>query len=217
VPGEVRPEPQPADAKAETLLHNARNGDRGALADLLELVGPRVRARIEPKISPAMRTLLESDDVMQVTYMEVVLRLATFTGGGYGGFLAWVSRLAENNLIDAIRSLEAAKRFDPRKKISPKREESASAFINLLGMHSITPSRVAAKDEAGALLEVALRSLPPDYERVVRGHDLAGKPMSDLAAEMKRSEGAAYMLRARAHDRLKEILGSDSKFFSTGG
>jgi hypothetical protein len=41
--------------------------------------------------------------------------------------------------------------------------------------------------------------------------------MSELAAEMKRSEGAAYMLRARAHDRLKEILGSDSKFFSTSG
>ena len=208
--------PQP-DPQNDALLLRAKTGDRKALAELLEAVGPRVRARIEPKISPAIRTLLEADDVMQVTYMEVVLRLNSFTGGGFSGFIAWVSRLAENNLIDAIRSLEAAKRFDPRKKVTPTREDSASAFINLLGVNSITPSRVAAKDEAGGMLEVALRALPPDYERVVRGHDLAGKPMSDLAAEMKRSEGAAYMLRARAHDRLKEILGSDSKYFSTPG
>ena len=210
-------EPGPADAKLDALVLKAKTGDRQSLRELIEAVGPRVRVRIEPKIGPAIRTLIDTDDVMQVTYMEVVLRLSSFTGGGFSGFVAWVSRLAENNLIDAVRALEAAKRFDPRKKVTPTREDSASAFINLLGVNSLTPSRVAAKDEAGAMLEVALRALPPDYEKVVREHDLAGKPMSEIAASMKRSEGAAYMLRARAHDRLKEIMGSDSKYFSTPG
>lgn len=207
----------PADPKLDALILRAKANDRTALRELIEAVGPRVRARIDPKISHAVRTLIDTDDVMQVTYMEVVLRLASFTGGGFSGFVAWVSRLAENNLIDAVRALEAAKRFDPRRKVTPSREESASAFINLLGVNSLTPSRVAAKDEASSLLEVALRALPPDYEKVVREHDLEGKPMAEIAASMKRSEGAGYMLRARAHDRLKEILGSDSKYFSTPG
>lgn len=209
--------PAPGDDKLDALVLRAKAGDRNALRELIEAVGVRVRARIDPKISQPIRTLIDTDDVMQVTYMEVVLRLASFTGGGFSGFVAWVSRLAENNLIDAVRALEAAKRFDPRRKVTPTREESASAFINLLGVNSLTPSRVAAKDEASSLLEVALRALPPDYEKVVREHDLEGKPMSEIAASMKRSEGAAYMLRARAHDRLKEILGSDSKYFSTPG
>lgn len=203
--------------KLDQLLARARQGDRPSLAQLLEAVGPRVRARIDPKISPAIGSLLDADDVMQVTYMEVVLRLSSFTGGGFTGFVAWVGRLAENNLIDAIRSLEAAKRFDPRRKVSPAADASPSAFVNLIGAHTATPSRLVAKDEGVAVLEVALRALPPDYEKVVRAHDLAGKPMAEIAADMKRSEGAAYMLRARAHDRLKEILGSDSKFFSTPG
>ena len=205
------------DPALDDLVLKAKAGDRAALRALIEAVGPRVRARIDPKISPAVRTLIDTDDVMQVTYMEVVLRLSSFTSGGGSGFIAWVTRLAENNLIDAVRALEAAKRFDPRKKVAPTRDESASAFINLLGADSLTPSRVVAKHEAGSILEVALRALPPDYEKVVREHDLEGRPMSEIAATMKRSEGAAYMLRARAHDRLKEILGSDSKYFSTPG
>lgn len=205
------------DPKHEQLLSAAQGGDRKALASLLEALGPRVRGRIEAKITPALRSLLEADDVMQVTYMEVVLRLKSFTGGGASGFLAWMTRLAENNLIDAVRALEAAKRFDPRKRITPTRDESMTALVNMLGVTMTTPSRVVAKDEAGGILEVALRALPPDYERVVREYDLNGRSMTELAEAMKRSEGALYMVRARAHDRLKEILGSDSKFFSTPG
>lgn len=202
------------DAALQKMLDAAIAGDRRSLADLLEATGSRVRARIEPKIPMAMRSLLEADDVMQVTYLEAVLRIKSFSTGGVQGFVAWLTRLAENNLIDAVRSLEAAKRFDPRKRVSPNRDESSSALINMLGATLTTPSKVAAIGEAGAMLEVALRALPPDYEKVVREFDLEGKPMAEVAAGLKKTEGAAYMLRARAHDRLKEILGSDSRFFS---
>lgn len=220
----AHPEPIPylkpvsaADPILDPILERARNGERAALAKILEEVGPRVRGRIESKLSPAIRTLLDADDVMQVTYMEVVLRLKSFSGGGTSGFVAWVTRLAENNLIDAVRALEAAKRLDPRKKITANRNDSATALVAILGVTHTTPSRIVAKDEAGAMIEVALRALPPDYETVVRLHDLEQRPMAEIAQILKRSEGAAYMLRARAHDRLKEILGSDSKFFSTPG
>lgn len=200
----------------EQLLRKAQAGDRAALVEILDATGQRVRPRIEGKLSPALRAVLDADDVMQVTYLEAVMRFKSFTGGGASGFLAWLSRLAENNLIDAVRSLEAAKRGDPRKKVA-SREESMTDLINVLGVTHTTPSRVAAKGEAASVIEVALRALPPDYERVIREFDLEGKPMAQVAQAMGKSEGAAYMLRARAHDRLKEILGSESKFFSIQG
>jgi DNA-directed RNA polymerase specialized sigma24 family protein len=37
--------------------------------------------------------------------------------------------------------------------------------------------------------------------------DLEGRPVQQIASALQRSEGAVYMLRARAHDRLREILG----------
>ena len=66
-------------------------------------------------------------------------------------------------------------------------------------------------------LEGALGALPPDYEKVVRMYDLEGKPVREVAAALKRSEGAVWMLRARAHERLKEIMGEAGKFFSMPG
>ena len=88
------------------------------------------------------------------------------------------------------------------------------ALVDLLGVSSTTPSIHAAKDESAKALDHALKTLPPDYERVVRLYDLGGKAMEDVAREMGRSEGAAYMLRARAHDRLREAMGPAGNFFS---
>ena len=86
----------------------------------------------------------------------------------------------------------------------------------MLSATSTTPSRVVGRGEAVGLMDMALKRLPPDYEKVVRLYDLAGNSAAAVAKELGRSEGAIYMLRARAHDQLRELLGSDSKFFSTG-
>jgi RNA polymerase sigma-70 factor (subfamily 1) len=211
----------------ETLLTKARAGDRAALVSLLEALGPQVRQRIAAKIPPTLRAQLDEDDVMQVTYLEAVLRLDRFTGGGATGFLAWLSRLAENNLIDAVRAMESAKRPDPSKRVSTggggggggggNNGESTVALVELLGATTSTPSRHAAKGEAARFLEAALITLPPDYQKVVRLYDLEGKAPKDVAAEMQRSQGAVFMIRARAHERLRDALGGGggTRFFST--
>lgn len=206
-----------AGPNLDDLLAKAVAGDVKALTTLLEECAPKVRARIESRIGPHLRASLDADDVMQVTYIEVVMRLNRFKSGGASGFLAWLTRLAENNLIDAIRSLEAARRPDPSKRVTagPRSgHESMMALIDVLSGSLTTPSRHAAKDEAAGHLEAAIRSLPKDYEKIVRLYDLEGKPMEEVAKELGRSEGAAYMLRARAHDRLREAMGPAGNFFS---
>ncbi len=206
----------------DELLERARAGGAGsadALTVVLQELGPLVRQRIAPKIGAQWRAVLDEDDVMQTTYLEAVLRLNKFTHGGAREFLAWLHRLAENNLIDAVRSLESAKRPDPRRRVTVAAgaEDSAVALIDMLSTSGTsTPSRVFGRGEAAGLLDLALKRLPPDYEKVVRQYDLAGRSAGEVAKELGRSEGAIYMLRARAHDQLRELLGSDSKFFSTG-
>ncbi len=62
-----------SDQELERLLGLAQSGDRKALVGLLEACAPKVRARIEPKIGAALRSSLDVDDVMQVTFLEAVM------------------------------------------------------------------------------------------------------------------------------------------------
>ncbi|HEY3242379.1 MAG TPA: sigma-70 family RNA polymerase sigma factor, partial [Phycisphaerae bacterium] len=66
-------------------------------------------------------------------------------------------------------------------------------------------------------MAAAIGKLPADYAKVVRMYDLEGRSVAEVAAAVGRSEGAVYMLRSRAHDRLRELLASASRFMSTPG
>lgn len=200
------------------LARRAIRGDEEALTALLENEATALRERIASRIGAPWRSVLDADDVLQITYMEAFLRIDRFEPQGAGSFRAWLQQIAENNLRDAIKSLERAKRPDPRKRVhGPPGEQSFVALVEVLGVTSTTPSRQAAGHELQGVLDHALRQLPPDYERVIRMYDLEARPVNEVAAAMGRSGGAVFMLRARAHDRLKEILGSSSKFFSSPG
>ena len=93
------------------------------------------------------------------------------------------------------------------------REESCAAFLELLGGSS-TPSAHAVQHEAGRLIEAGLNQLPRDYRTVIELVDLKGEPVAEAAAQMGRSTGAVHMLRSRAHERLRQVLGAPAQFFS---
>ncbi len=220
------PTHQPQDDGSARLIRKAVEGDESALESLLADAGPAVRTRIASKISSVWKSSLDEDDIMQVTYLEAFLEIERFSlraggdGSGNGGsgrraFAAWLTQIAENNLRDAIRGLERAKRPNPKNRVdggSVRGDDNDLAQI--FGMHSLTPSRDAATHEAGNMLEHAIGQLPADYAKVVRLYDLEGKSPEEVASEMGRSAGAVFMLRARAHDRLRRLLGSASRFFS---
>jgi RNA polymerase sigma-70 factor (ECF subfamily) len=210
---------QPADP-LEAALARAVKGDRGAIIELLEAIAPSLRARLEGKIPATLKVAVEADDVLQVTYIEVVGRIGQFKTGGLSGFRAWVTRVADNNLLDAIRAAQAAKRPDPARRAHAPRnaDDSAATLIEVLaGESKATPSRFVARGEAVMAMERMLATLPADYAKVIRLYDLAGRPVEEVAKEMGRSTGAVFMLRARAHDRLREAMGDEGKYFSRAG
>ncbi len=200
----------PAD---DARISKACAGDTAALSDLLREHGPRVRALLS--IDPRWQSVLDVDDVLQVSYMEAFLQIASFVPGGDGAFVAWLRRIAENNLRDAIRALEAQKRPPPAVQMRPpSADESAVALLEQLGVTQTTPSRAVAAGEVRSVLDDALARMPQDYARVIRTYDLEGRAIGDVAAQLGRSPGAVHMLRARAHDQLRSLLGPGTNFFS---
>lgn len=197
------------------LLKRAVEGDADALTALLHEHGPAVERSL--RIDRVWQTVLEPADVMQVTYLEAFLQIQTFDPGRSGSFEAWLRRIAENNLRDAVRGLTRQKQPQPRDRIRPEAEgRSIAGLADLLGVTTTTPSEHIRRDEASRFLEEAIEALPDDYAQAVRLYDLEGWTINEVAAALGRSTGAVHMLRARAYDRLREHLGGPSQFFSTG-
>ncbi len=55
-------------------------------------------------------------------------------------------------------------------------------------------------------MKAAIAQLPETYRQVVEQLDIEFRPAAEIAQALGRSVGTVYMIRARAHDRLREIL-----------
>lgn len=197
-------------------LRQAISGNHDALASLLARHGPPVCAALA--INPKWQSVVSPEDVMQVTYLEAFLRISDFqiSGAPHTAFAAWLRRIADNNLRDAVKEQQRAKRPQPDMRVTGPNDRSYVELVELLARDAPggTPSGQVAAREAAAAIEEELTRLPEDYEQVIRLYELRGLSIADTARELNRTEGSIKMLLARARDRLREGLGSRSRFFS---
>lgn len=197
------------------LIQRAVGGDEEALSLLLEEHGECLHAEIERSIAPQYRGLFDADDILQVTYLEAFLRVRAFVPAGPNSFPAWLRRIAENNLRDAIRELEREKRPPPARRASmPVRDESYAALVERLAATTTTASRLCAREELRSGVERALQQLPADYAQALRLYELEGLSGQEVSERMGRSHGAVRMLLARARERLAEVIAADTHFVS---
>lgn len=191
---------------ASERVRRAVEGHSDALTELLREYSPAVERTL--RIGRPWRSVLEVADVMQVTYLEAFLQIGRFDPARSDSFEFWLRRIAENNLRDALRGLQRQKRPQPRDRVGVPGGDSVNGLFDLLGVTTTTPSRHAVRAEMDHHLSAALDALPNDYARAVRLYDLDGLPIDEVAAKLGRSPGAVHMLRARAHDQLRERLGA---------
>ena len=200
----------------EFLIDQARAGSNEALTELIRRHHLTFQQDLLKKLPQRWQAVLSPDDVLQQTYTDVFLAIARFVPTGRGSFVSWVNRLAHNNVIDAIRSLEAEKRGGVAQRLTTPGDQQSMVFLEQL-MGSVSsrssPTRLAVRNELAHLLQVALAQLPDLYRRVVQRYDLLGHSMHDIAADLTRSSGAVHLIRVRAHRRLRVLLSGQTSFF----
>ena len=194
-------------AAHDDVLGRAVRGDRDALVALLKRHGPSARRALAGKIPKRWQSVLSEEDVLQQTYADAAAKIRHFESPHEHAFAKWLVTVALRNLGDAIKMLGTGKAGGDRWRV----EDPPTA---LLGVITGTPSRVAAGAEAKSALERAVAQLPELYRRVVVMYDLEERTIQEVAEALKRSPGAVYMLRQRAHQRLHETMGRTWNYFS---
>jgi RNA polymerase sigma-70 factor (ECF subfamily) len=206
-----------AGAGDDALLRKAVGGDADALETLLLQHFDRLVADVSRRIPDDVRGALSAEDVVQDAYIVVFQRIGSFEAQGREAFAAWLSRIAENRLMDAVKALRAAKRGGGWERLTDAPNAAADDIVPLLEMlptQSRTPSRSAAAHEAVAALTAALDALDPDYREVLRLRYIEQHSVAACGAKLNRSEGAVYMLLSRALAALKARMGDTTRYFT---
>jgi RNA polymerase sigma factor (sigma-70 family) len=197
----------------------ARSADSDALAALLHSHTAALVAHLRTQMPQRWQALLAIEDVLQETFTDAFLSIRSFVPRGDGALLVWLKKLAQNNLLEAIRALEAEKRGGGRRPMSIEGVCDAHTTLmqELLPVATqTTPSQHAMRQETRTTVESALAELPAHYRLAIQRYDLEGRSIDETAAELGCSPGGAHLVRHRALQRLRAMLTTRSQI-SRGG
>jgi RNA polymerase sigma-70 factor (ECF subfamily) len=197
----------PATASDGELVRLAREGSAPALRALFERHESALKAFVERRLPAGLRRKVAPEDVLQEAYIVASARLAEFEDRGDGAFRAWLMRIAEFKLKEAVRAyLGTRKRADVR-EVSRGGRPDTSAFLG----DSPSPSEVAQGNEMRDAAAKAMKTLPPDYREILRLVQVEGLTLKLAAVRMGRSHEATKKLYGRALGRFAELLGQKKR------
>ena len=191
-------------------------GDEAALSKLLFRHHERLIGEIGSKLPSDLQAGVSAEDIVQEAYVVAFQRIASFNPQDHERFYPWLSAIARNRLMDAVKAQRAAKRGGGRVAITDEHagDEEMVGLLEILAVHSRTPSRSAASHEAAQAIQQALGNLPEEYRDALRFRYLDALPVAQIASRMNRSEGAVHMLCHRGLQALRLSLGDTSKFLT---
>lgn len=200
------------DEQFRKLIRHAQAGDETATERLFVDCHGKLRSHVARSMKRAFaRTRIEPEDILQEVYAAAWRRLRSATFDGRAGLIAWMKTIADNKIIDAGRALRSAKRDVARNVAATPGSTSYYELAQRLSAPDATPSSMAARNEAAALLAVQIGRLPTSYRTVVQLRFREGMPVPDVAAIMGRSPEAIHMLCYRALKKLRGLMGASSR------
>lgn len=179
-------------ADVETLVKDARGGDREAFEELVRLTHVDV-------YSLARRLTGDPDDardVVQETYLRAYRSIGKFRGEAQ--FSTWLYRITAN-------CASTLRRRRGRHRHVELADDHAQVDRDLHHDPEATVATVGLRDR----LESAIRLLPPKLRSVVVLRDLHGLSHRDIAAELGITESAAKVRLHRARKQLQADLGGE--------
>jgi RNA polymerase sigma-70 factor (ECF subfamily) len=197
----------PATETDGELVRRARGGSAPALRALFERHESALKGFLDRRLPAGLRRKVAPEDILQEAWLVANARLAEFEDRGEGAFRAWLMRIAEFKLREAVRAyLGTRKRADVR-EVSRGGRPDTSAFLG----DSPSPSEVAQGNEMRDAAAKAMATLPDDYREVLRLVQVEGLTLKLAAERMGRSHEAVKKLYGRALARFAALLGHDKK------
>ncbi len=194
--------------KIEQLVSRARDGDLRAFDTLFRMYETALRATVNKRLGPRLRSKMESVDLVQSVWKDVLGEMKDFNYQGPDSFFNWLAFRIVRKINDKGRYFATEKR-DPEKE---RRIFSAASRLDgamRLAAHDPSPSEAAMADEDLDRLMHLLGGLPDPQRQalVLRLRDnLSCQAIGEI---MGRSAGAVRQLCNRALKTIDETKRRD--------
>jgi RNA polymerase sigma-70 factor (ECF subfamily) len=198
-------EVKPDSAQTRGLLERVARGDRQALGQLLERYRPRMRAFVEARLDPRVRSRLDASDVVQEVQLEVTRRMDDFLKRSPMPFHLWVRKTAYERVLKVQRDhQQRARRSVEREVPLPDRSSLLLAKPLLAGASS--PSQQAAAREFAERVGRAVAELPEADREILLMRHAEELPYAEIACLLDIEADAARKRYGRALLRLRKVL-----------
>jgi RNA polymerase sigma-70 factor, ECF subfamily len=200
----------PPHAPFSELLARALDQDQEALGSLLAHYDPYLYLLAQRRLGRQVQARVDPADIVQQTLLEAQRDLPAFRGQDEAAFLAWLTRILQHNVSQALQQhLVAKKRSTLHEYSLDEPRPTGQALGESLASDQSTPSQRAMRGEAAVRLAQAIRLLPHDQQEAVRLRHLEGCTLREIAESLDRSELAAAGLIKRGLQRLRAYFEKD--------
>lgn len=183
---------------SQDLLQRAREGSDAALNLLYERCAGRLLAYIRLRMGRELRAKMESRDILQATLMKSVTHLHELKGEHTQSLMAWLARIAENEIRDRADYHQRGRR-DAGREVGLDDEAPVAAAGR-------SPLTQVILDERAKRLEAALETLTPAHREIILLRKFEELTFPEIARRLGKSEDACRMSFARAMTALTMAL-----------
>jgi RNA polymerase sigma-70 factor (ECF subfamily) len=194
----------------------AVDGNRVALERLLLANYDDLSRQIAAKLPARLQATQAVEDILQQTFLQAFRDVQRFEPRSDASFGDWLSRIAENRLLDSIKMHDRQKRGGNWGRVgegSPDDSRLAPLLDWIAGAEA-PPSSIVARAEALQALTVAIASLEQDQREAIRLRLLENMSLEETAAALGRSPDAVRGLIHRGKHKLKDAMGRASQWLS---
>jgi len=187
------------------LVRRARAGDAASLTALLDRERAGLEHFVAARIPRPLARKVGTDDVVQETFITAHARLGDFEHRGEGAFRAWLLRIAELKLREAVRRFAGTAKRGAARELSRGARRDTCHFA----AKEATPSEHAMAGELASQADAALERLPEDYRRILTLVRKENQSLRDAADVLGRGYEATKKLYGRAVAALARELRAD--------
>jgi len=178
-------------AQSTALLVEARAGSVVALNELYARYAGRLLSLIRLRMGPGLRPGVESRDILQATLLKSFQHLEQFNGADGRSLMAWLARIAENEIRDQAD-------WQGRQRRDKAKEEPLDPVNAQVTAHVRSAATQLIVDEETERLEQGIAALDEPYREAILLRKFEELSYAEMAVRLGRSEDACRMLVARA-------------------